>query len=205
VAAEILHKPVLVLNKCWQPIDTTTVFNAVCKVYCGKAQVVHSDYSVFDFDEWVDNWSDARNVARIVENRVIQTARLTLVAPEVIIHKYYTGYRQNQAKFSRRNLFERDKCTCQYCGLRLPSRDLTIDHVMPKSRGGQTDWTNVVVACVKCNTRKSNRTPAEAGMTLLAQPRQPHWSQTHSAIRGNTPKSWEDFLGSIYWDISLQD
>ncbi len=136
-------------------------------------------------------------------------------------------------KFSRRNVFKRDKMTCQYCGRqgRIPwetdevqavdqkqptrqpkktrprrqlgSEELTIDHVVPRAQGGQSSWTNCVLACVDCYSRKADRTPAEAGMRLRKTPTRPTWKPIY-AQRMNRIESWSKFISEAYWNVELE-
>jgi 5-methylcytosine-specific restriction endonuclease McrA len=105
-------------------------------------------------------------------------------------------------KFSRANIYARDDYTCQYCGKKFPSEDLTFDHVVPVATGGQKRWDNIVAACFRCNHKKGGRTPEEAGMKLVRQPTEPHWLPAfHVTFRlKSPPESWRDYL---YWNIEL--
>jgi len=98
-----------------------------------------------------------------------------------------------QRDVSRRGILLRDSGACQYCGARLPSKDLTLDHVVPRSRSGASTWENLVACCMPCNNRKGNRTPLEAGMALLRQPRQITFHATHRLIAGDN-RTWEKYL-----------
>ena len=82
---------------------------------------------------------------------------------------------KKEVKFTRHNIFERDHNTCQYCGKVFDRKDLNLDHVIPRDRGGPTTWENIVCSCIKCNTQKANRTPQEAGMHLIRKPKRPKW------------------------------
>ena len=95
--------------------------------------------------------------------------------PKVIRLKTYVKLISNltTVRYSRRNILLRDDHTCQYCGKHVTGKDAMMDHVVPKSRGGKSTWNNVVTACHRCNNKKDNRTPKEAGMTLMSQPRRP--------------------------------
>jgi len=106
------------------------------------------------------------------------------------------------AKFSRQNIYARDKYKCQYCGQRFSSEELTYDHVIPRSRGGKTEWENIVTCCVDCNRRKGGRTPAEAGMKLIRKPVKPTWIPALRITIGfrEVPQSWRDYL---YWNVEL--
>nr|HEX4318590.1 HNH endonuclease [Kofleriaceae bacterium] len=101
-------------------------------------------------------------------------------------------------KFSRVNIYARDRYRCQYCGQTCTTNELTYDHVVPRSRGGRTTWENIVAACYVCNRRKANRTPAEAGMKLLAQPVRPTWMPAVQirVSAQSMPDAWRDY---VYW------
>ena len=124
--------------------------------------------------------------------------------PEVILLARYGKVPGRHLVFSRRNLFKRDRYTCQYCG-KQPGRDeLTIDHVLPRSRGGSSTWLNCVLACLACNTRKGNRTPADAGMRLRGTPTEPRWSAQMVLGSVGRKASWERFMSDAYWDVELK-
>jgi hypothetical protein len=196
---------VLVLNKHWQAVNIITALSAVCKVYQGKAKIIDENYAIYDFEGWLENWNDAATVALLSAERRVACVNFQLVVPEIIILKDYAGYQHKKVKFSRRNVFERDCYTCQYCDKRFGTKELNIDHVLPISRGGATTWMNVVLSCIPCNHRKRNRTPEEARMKLARQPFEPNWSQFRRPSQSNVPKSWADFLGKMYWNIGLAD
>lgn len=101
-------------------------------------------------------------------------------------------------KFSRVNIYARDGHRCQYCGVRCSTRELTYDHVIPRSRGGKTSWENIVSCCYACNARKSNRTPAEAKMVLRSTPVRPSWMPAvQIRVSGTSvPDAWRDY---VYW------
>lgn len=108
---------------------------------------------------------------------------------------------RRKVKFSRANVFARDRGKCQYCGRKLPASELTYEHVIPQSRGGKTVWENVVMACIPCNQAKADRTPAEADMRLLHEPRRPTWVPFYNPKLAdkNIPPEWKD-----YWTIELE-
>jgi 5-methylcytosine-specific restriction endonuclease McrA len=192
----------LVLNKNWLPIQTTTTRDAIGMVAGGSAYIVDSDdYQVHD----LLSWDAAATARKQFEGPRIRSMRLSLPPPEVIVLTHYGGVGDRRVVFSRANLFRRDAYRCQYCGTRPSMGDLTIDHVQPRSRGGGSTWENCVLACLKCNQRKANRTPKEARMALLRQPRKP----TRSAMLKSLPKvrkeSWEKFLNRAYWEAELEE
>jgi 5-methylcytosine-specific restriction endonuclease McrA len=108
------------------------------------------------------------------------------------------------AKFSRINVYARDNYRCQYCGKKCATDDLTYDHVVPRSQGGRTEWTNIVSACVTCNGEKAGRTPAQAGMRLRRKPVQPIGvpAVVVRISRESVPAAWRDFL---YWTGELEE
>ncbi|RMD78056.1 MAG: HNH endonuclease [Lentisphaerae bacterium] len=168
----ILDQHVLALNRYWYPINVTTVFNAICSVYDGRAYFVdEQNFTLFLFVVWVENWSDAIRFARIQEEKVVRCQSFGIRAPEVILYHQYSGTgglnecKPGKVRISRRNIFLRDKNRCQYCGRKFSSQDLTLDHIIPRSRGGRMTWENIVLCCIECNRRKGARTPAEAGRT----------------------------------------
>jgi len=118
--------------------------------------------------------------------------------PSILRLKRFVNPRKvNRVKFSRENVYRRDNHTCQYCGSRMSAKDLTLDHVVPASRKGRKDWTNMVTACRPCNHRKANRTPLAAGMPLLQEPVIPSWlPEEEIQINPDTvPASWLGYLG----------
>jgi Restriction endonuclease len=115
-------------------------------------------------------------------------------APTVIRLRHYVKIPYKEISLSRRNILHRDNYTCQYCGIKR--HDLTIDHIIPRSRGGVDAWDNVTAACLKCNVKKGDRTPKEAGMGLRAQPRRPmsHVLFEISKHTANGESSWQKYV-----------
>jgi len=136
-------------------------------------------------------------------DREIRSISFSIQLPAVVRLLYLVKRRRQEVKFSRKNIYARDNGICQYCGTALEPKEITYDHVLPKSKGGATSWENVVTCCVSCNCRKSNKTPQQAHMTLLKQPVKPRWThflRLHIGIK-HTPESWRDYL---YWNIKLE-
>ncbi|MDD3149406.1 MAG: HNH endonuclease [Candidatus Gastranaerophilales bacterium] len=113
--------------------------------------------------------------------------------PSVIKLTQYVAVPYRELPFSKKNILIRDKYTCQYCGKK--SSYLTLDHVFPKSRGGATSWENIVAACPKCNCKKANKTPKEAGMKLLNEPKKPKGKYNYFLIK-NSYEQWNKYLVS---------
>lgn len=166
----MLSERTLVLNRSWVPIHLTTVRRALVMLFHQAAVAVEpQSYSTFDFDQWL-RWSPPEGY------RIVRTPSRFIPAPEVILLSRYDRLPGLSVPFSRRNLGRRDQNSCQYCGRRQSSDQLTIDHVVPRSQGGSTGWSNCVLACIPCNRKKGCRTPDQAGMKLLTRPARPDWS-----------------------------
>ncbi len=127
----------------------------------------------------------------------IRSARQSFQLPSVMRLKSYIRPRPHKRiKFSRENVYLRDNYTCQYCRIQFPSKELTLDHVIPASKSGAKSWTNVVTACRACNHRKGNRTPQLARMPLMAEPYMPDWLPSYQLQlkRSQVPDSWRMYL-----------
>ena len=153
---------------------------------------------IIDLDEAASMLNQAEALelkAKATEPRVIKLSRGVQVrGPEVIRLKDYNDIPDLEIRLTRRNLLLRDNFTCQYCGKRVSASNFTIDHVMPRSRGGGGSWENFVVACFKCNVAKRDRTPKEAGLVLRTIPSKPKWYPLTTRFAFKTPGSWAKFL-----------
>ena len=134
--------------------------------------------------------------------REIRSVSFTIKLPSVVRLLRLVKRPKSPVKFSRQNIYARDKYRCQYCGQKFSSEELTYDHVVPRSRGGKTEWENIVTCCVDCNRRKGGRTPSEAGMKLIKKPEKPTWIPALRITIGfrEVPQSWRDYL---YWNVEL--
>lgn len=163
--------PVLVLNATYEPLNVVSVRRAVLLLLKEKAEIV----------EATEAW--------------LRSEHLAVPVPLVIRLVYYVRIpRRFSLPVSRRTVMARDNYTCQYCGSRLSKSQLTIDHIMPRSRGGKASWDNVTTACGPCNRRKGNRTPAEARMPLLSQPRRPQYLAFTLLEGARAPKVWNKYM-----------
>lgn len=191
----VLNRSVLVLNKSWQPVHVQRVANAICKIWLGTARVVDPhDYSQYTWDDWACMEPED-------DDPVINLVGMKIRVPEVITLLDYSKVPNATVAFSRKNLFTRDRWTCQYCGKK--SRELTVDHIVPKSQGGVSKFMNCVAACVRCNHRKANKTPQQARMRLLNEPKIPRWRPTFHC--GIVLDSWEKFIDAMYWNVPLEE
>ncbi len=194
----LLQRPSLVLNRNWQPVNVATVARSLVLLWNESARVV--DPASFQLYTWED-WSRLRPRAG---EAFIQAVRQRLRVPEVIVLAEYDRLPQAGVSFSRRNIFKRDHYACQYCGVQPGSQELTIDHIVPRSRGGLTNWENCVLACVACNKRKADRTLAQVGMKLHRTPTRPNWKPFY-ARHSVRCESWSKFLSEAYWNVALEE
>jgi len=134
----------------------------------------------------------------------LTSVSLKIKCPAVVRLLSYVSSKKHRVKFSRVNVFARDQYTCQYCGAQPGTGNLTYDHVVPRSRGGKTVWDNIATCCIDCNSRKADRTPAEARMKLRSKPTKPDWSPRTKLIIAlpKTPDCWRDYL---YWNQELEN
>lgn len=200
LAAKALESPVLTLNRNWQPIQTRSVREAIGLVAKGSAFVI--DPVTFERHDLL-SWNDVSKAKVKFGDAVIRSCHLALVPPEVIVLTEYDGRSEGSVVFTRRNIFKRDRYTCQYCGAQPGPKELTVDHIQPKSRGGASSWANCVLACVECNKRKADRTPDEAGMKLRKVPRKPSWKTLARISPHERRESWDAFLSRAYWETEL--
>ena len=196
---ELLAQPALVLNSGWTPLATTSVRTALTMLYRGHARAVCPDtYEAHDFDSWAD-------LAAAEHEPVVRTARFSIRVPEVVQLVFFNKVPPRRVAFTRKNLYRRDKYTCQYCGATPGSSELSIDHIVPRSRGGRTTWLNCVIACVSCNRRKGNQSVKGARMALRRSVREPRLTGLIEIPVGARRRTWEQFVSEAYWNTELRD
>jgi 5-methylcytosine-specific restriction endonuclease McrA len=165
----VINTPVLVLNQSYEPLNLCRTRRALVLVFRGKAEVLENSRG------------DIRSVSQ------------TFPLPSVIRLGYLVKRPRHQRKLTKHEVFNRDRYTCQYCGLQ--TKDLTIDHVVPRRMGGRHNWENVVSACKSCNRRKGGHTPEEAGMTLVREPKAPRSTGFHLPYRYlDTFMEWRKYV-----------
>lgn len=185
--ASVLQRPTLVLNRNWQAIHVTSVQRSLVMMCNGVARAVDTgDFQIYDWNDWV-------RLPAGESHAVVRSVSFDVRAPEVITLTSFDRLPCSKVPFSKRNVFKRDRFTCQYCGRQPGAEELTIDHVTPRSLGGQTTWENCVLACVDCNRRKADMPLKHAGMNLRSPPRTPVWRPLYAARGGRLP-SWTTFL-----------
>ena len=207
-AAGVLQSSVLVLNRFFMAVHVVTArhaFSLLCKRVAEVVHVVDDRYDSFNFE----SWRDVSQYRELFENDGddcwVHTVSFEIRVPEIIRLLAYDRMPKRRVKLNRRNLFARDDNRCQYCGRRFPTTELSLDHVVPRSRGGRTNWTNIVCACTACNKRKGGRTPWEANMRLIRPSVQPRRSPViHMKLRSGKYGAWKAFLDNAYWSVELQ-
>jgi len=168
----LLQTPVLVLNASYEPINVTPARRAVVLVFKGVATAEEEDGSF------------------------LRSARTAVRVPSVIRLCEFRRIPHQARALSRKNILLRDRHTCQFCGRVLPASSLTLDHVVPRSRGGRTEWENLVACCHRCNSLKGDRLPEEAGLKLLRPPRPLtlHTSRQLMRWMGRSDQKWRKYL-----------
>jgi 5-methylcytosine-specific restriction endonuclease McrA len=184
----------LVLNRGFLAIHIMDHKKAISLVYQGHAEAVDSSYVCYSFENWVA-LSESMTESDL---GFIHTPTLKISIPAVIRLTRYDRLPSADVKFTVPNLFSHYNNICSYCGHKFPSSDLNRDHIVPRSRGGKTNWDNIVPSCIPCNKKKADKTPEEAGMRLLVKPEKPRWKGPSQMIR-KMPRikvhdSWHNFL-----------
>tara|TARA_Y100000588_G_scaffold5589_2_gene6737 strand:+ start:44 stop:643 length:600 start_codon:yes stop_codon:yes gene_type:complete len=196
----VLSSQVLVLNRFWQAVNVVGIKRAFSLLVKGHADVIHQeegDFQLYDFNQWLD----ATEMETISERECVHTVRHIIRLPKVIILKFFDRLPIKEVKFHRKNIFERDKFHCQYCGKLFKESGLNLDHVIPRHHGGRTSWENIVTSCVGCNSRKADRLPHEAGMRLVRKPVRPKWRPFMSVAQNKDKhRSWDYFLKPLQGD-----
>ena len=208
-----LNQGTLVLNRSWTAVQICSVKRAMSLLYQGHAKVVDADYKAYDFDDW----SQVSQQMIFEPMDFICTPTLKLKIPKVIALLLYDKLPKREVSFSRKNIFERDKYTCQYCGTKPPSKRvalrwmeekaITFDHIVPKSQGGKTTWGNIVTCCHTCNSKKQDRTPEQMGWKLKSVPKKPKW---HPVVQvplrsKRIHPEWVNFLDLAYYNVELDN
>jgi len=198
-----MYSDVLVLNRSFYAVQITSWQRALTLVYSDHASVVDQEYRTYSFDDWRQFSSEIKsNPAGFV-----YTPNFRIAIPDVIALKLYDRLPTTEVKFSRRNIYEHYEYRCCYCGKKFASSELNLEHVIPRSRGGKTGWSNIVTACIPCNLKKADRLPHEAGMLLLIKPCKPKWRGSLSLMLNSSVKirsSWQRFIDSVYWNEELE-
>ncbi len=204
----VLNEQVLVLNRFYtaiRVINARRAFTMLCKPVAEIISVEDGQYITYD----LESWTEIAELQRQFEpdaHAWVRTPQLQIAVPKIIRLFGYDRLPRQEVKLNRRNLYARDGNHCQYCGKTFPTRELTIDHVVPRVLGGNHSWTNLVCACVRCNARKGGRTPGQANMWLIRKPVKPRRNPAITLRLGEARyRSWKAFLDEAYWTVELRD
>lgn len=186
----VINNEVLVLNSSWTAIRIRTVKEALKLVFAERALILDRDkesqaWETFTWEKWI--------TLPVGKNeKFIQSAKMEVRCPEVIILTRYHKVPQ-MTRITKKKIYMRDQCVCQYTGKKLKPHELNIDHVIPRSLGGKFSWDNCVCCSKEVNTKKGNRTPDQAGLKLLKKPTRPN-APILVDKRRKYPESWEPFI-----------
>lgn len=217
-----MSRDVLVLNRNWCAVGVISMPRAVGLLFSNyedgepKARVITpppvGSYEVWDWKDWAEfePWSEEESIRGVSRN---------YRPPEVILLSRYESIPVRRIHFCRRELWKRDAWTCQYCGVRPAEDECTIDHIVPKSLGGETSWSNCVLACYQCNSQKADRRPEDARkprekdkarkwrgpspMRLIKAPVKPDYSIIKAQTR--ILETWKHWLDKMYWEVTLEN
>jgi len=202
-----LECSVLVLNKHYMALRVVSArraFSLLCRELAEVISFEDGRYTNYDFDTWCEVSQAARTFTPDAHDW-ISTVHFEIAVPRIIRLLIYDRLPRTEVKFNRRNIYARDESKCQYCGKRFPTSELTLDHVVPRSRGGSSTWDNLVCCCVACNMRKGGRLPEQAGLKLIRRPYKPKRSPLiRLTIRDHRYRSWRHFVDEAYWSVELK-
>ena len=209
IGAEVkfgLESNVLVLNRHYMAVRVVGARRAFSMLLRELAEVIayeEGTYANYDFHSWCEVSQFKREFEPDGYDWVA-TVNLHIAVPKIIRLLFYDRLPRSDVKFNRRNIFARDENRCQYCGKKFPTKELSLDHVVPRSLGGKSLWENVVCACLVCNVKKGGRTPEQAHMSLIRRPVQPRRNPLIRVHLGHQRyQSWKQFLDNAYWSVEL--
>ena len=188
----------LVLNRLWAPIHIIDWKKTVNLMYQEIAQGLDNDFLVYhSFNDWLEHSKKPEVLDG--DYMFVNSPNIKICVPDIVVLRQYDKFNVRDIKYSRENVFARDKFICQYCGHQFKRDDLTIDHVIPKSLGGTNKWTNVVACCKPCNHKKADQLLAKAGMKLLHKPTEPKWKTPLGKAVDSVGcrHAWKKFMKSI--------
>ena len=205
-AGSSLDARVLVLNRVYSAIrivDARKAFTLLAKSVAEVISLEEGNFRNYDFGSWTDI-AELQREFESEQHEWVRTPSMTLAVPKIIRLFSYDRRPSQEIRLNRRNIYARDESSCQYCGRKFPTKELSLDHVIPRVQGGEDSWDNLVCACVRCNARKGGRTPGQARMKLERKPVKP---RLNPAIRlrvgSRRYQSWKAFIDEAYWTIEL--
>ncbi len=202
-----LTSQVLVLNRHYMPVRIVNVRRAISLLFRELAEVIDCDSGYYS-NHNIDSWLEVSRIHHEYEPHLfdwLHSVHVSIAVPRIVRLLFYDRLPKTRVKLNRRNIFVRDGNVCQYCGRHFPSSELSLDHVVPRSKGGPASWENLVCACVRCNNKKGGRTPKQAHMKLIKKPVMPRRSPSLSiSLSDDRYSSWKQFLDYAYWTVELK-
>ncbi len=199
-----LSHDVLVLNRNWTALRVITAAEALADLFVGRVEAVDQDFQAYDFASWYE-LSEFAHEFEPTGRSFIKTVTSAVLVPSVVRLLRFDRVHRQSVRLSRKNVYLRDNYTCQYTGRKMPACRLNLDHVIPSSRGGKTTWENLVCCCVAVNEVKGNKTPREAGLKLIRQPKRPDPTALLFRSTRFRHDSWKHFVDAAYWNTELHD
>jgi 5-methylcytosine-specific restriction endonuclease McrA len=193
---------VLVLNRSYVAVHVVDWMKAITLLVSDKADVIDEEYRKYSFLDW----KELSSMMKDNPSGFVRSPSCRIAIPDVIILKIFDRLPSGDVKFTRRNIYKHYSNVCCYCGKKFDTKELNLDHVMPKSRGGKTSWENIVLSCIPCNTNKANKTPHEAKLKMHYDPSKPTW---HHSLSGRISSlahnrlTWQRFIDAIYWNAEI--
>lgn len=185
-----INSPVLLLNKSWQAIDTISVRQAIIDMTRGSVKALCMEtYMLYSWEDWI-----SPETTPVGTGFIKAAGDKRVVAPDVVACTRYDKIHIRSLYLGKRSIHIRDGFTCQYCKKQKRPKELSIDHVFPRSRGGENSWENCVTACIDCNQRKADKTLKEAGLILTPKPARPQWSPVAHLHPESYLDTWKKLL-----------
>ena len=193
-----LNDNVLILTRHYCAVNVAPARVVFSRLFNDQCRVVYGDYQTATYQQW-------REMSYGYDGEdVVRTPSYQIRVPSVALLTTFDRLPHKEVRYSRHNIYERDGNRCMYCGVKR--KDLNLDHVIPREHGGQSTWENIVCACVECNTRKANRTPAQAGMRLIKVPTRPKWRPFVAVKIEKVQKpDWTKYLNFAGWDVNVSN
>lgn len=185
-------------------IGARRAFNLLFRETAEVISIEEGNYRNYDFDRWCD-LSRLKREFEPDNYDWVAAVNFYVAVPRIVRLLSYDKIPWGNVRLNRRNIFARDRNKCQYCGRRFATSELSLDHVVPRRLGGGESWENLVCSCVKCNSRKGDKTPVQAGMKLINKPVKPRRNpQIHVHLGHERYASWKQFLDHAYWSVELK-
>ena len=194
-----LNDNVLVTNRAYCAVNVAPARVVFGRLFNDQCRVVYGDkFQTATYQQW-------REMSYGYEgDDVVRTPSYQMRVPSVVMLPKFDRLPTKEVRYTRSNIYNRDGYCCQYCGERFSKDDLNLDHVIPRDHGGESNWENIVCSCIECNTRKANRTPAQAGMRLIKLPKRPMWRPFVSVRLEKIAKpEWQKFMDFAGWDVHV--